>query len=339
MKWLVDTMGWDELQARILKERKLPAGVARRGPAASPTSVAEARRRARRRRPTASTPTADRPGHAGHAPPRRPVRALGRRQRRARRRPRAPCRPTPTPASATSPPTSSGRWPSIQRELGAEVRVTNRQNLVFRGLTEAQLPTLLRAPRRHRHGRARRRAGPRRRRLPGRRHLQPGRHPEPRPGRRHRRRPRGGRPGRRRRRPHQHLRLHQLLRPAPHRRHRVLRRRAPGPRPVRPRLPDAARRLRRPGADPLRREGAAPAGQERRPRPRCGSCGASPTSARPARRSASWLDRVRRRQGASPTSLKDLDEFPTPDEGPEFYVDYDETGPYVAEIGDSECAT
>ena len=37
--------------------------------------------------------------------------------------------------------------------------------------------------------------------------------------------------------------------------------------------------------------------------------------------------------------LKDLDEFPTPDEGPEFYVDYDETGPYVAEIGESECAT
>ena len=31
---------------------------------------------------------------------------------------------------------------SIQRELGAEVRVTNRQNLVFRDLTEDQLPTL-----------------------------------------------------------------------------------------------------------------------------------------------------------------------------------------------------
>ena len=37
--------------------------------------------------------------------------------------------------------------------------------------------------------------------------------------------------------------------------------------------------------------------------------------------------------------LKDLDQFPTPDEGPEYYVDYDETGPYVAEIGESECAT
>jgi hypothetical protein len=39
------------------------------------------------------------------------------------------------------------------------------------------------------------------------------------------------------------------------------------------------------------------------------------------------------------TALKDLDVFPTPEEGPEFYIDYDETGPYVAEIGDSECAT
>ena len=34
-----------------------------------------------------------------------------------------------------------------------------------------------------------------------------------------------------------------------------------------------------------------------------------------------------------------LDVFPTPEEAPEFYVDYDETGPYSAEIGESECAT
>jgi sulfite reductase beta subunit-like hemoprotein len=38
-------------------------------------------------------------------------------------------------------------------------------------------------------------------------------------------------------------------------------------------------------------------------------------------------------------SLKDLDNFPTPDEAPHFYVDDDETGPYVAETGESECAT
>jgi sulfite reductase (ferredoxin) len=37
--------------------------------------------------------------------------------------------------------------------------------------------------------------------------------------------------------------------------------------------------------------------------------------------------------------LKELDRFPKPEENPDFFVDYDETGPYVAEIGDSECAT
>ena len=38
-------------------------------------------------------------------------------------------------------------------------------------------------------------------------------------------------------------------------------------------------------------------------------------------------------------TLKDLDVFPTPEEAPDLYVDFDETGPYVAEVGDSECAT
>jgi hypothetical protein len=37
--------------------------------------------------------------------------------------------------------------------------------------------------------------------------------------------------------------------------------------------------------------------------------------------------------------LKDLDVFPTPEENPDFYVDFDETGPYVSEVGESECAT
>ena len=51
-----------------------------------------------------------------------------------------------------------------------------------------------------------------------------------------------------------------------------------------------------------------------------------------------WLDRS---GGAASigTALKDLDAFPTPEEAPEFYVDYDETGPYVADVGESECAT
>jgi len=34
-----------------------------------------------------------------------------------------------------------------------------------------------------------------------------------------------------------------------------------------------------------------------------------------------------------------VDEFPLPDDAPEYYVDYGETGPYVAETGESECAT
>lgn len=51
-----------------------------------------------------------------------------------------------------------------------------------------------------------------------------------------------------------------------------------------------------------------------------------------------WLDRV---GGASALGkeLAPLDEFPSPDEHPEFYTDFGETGPYIKEIGESECAT
>jgi sulfite reductase beta subunit-like hemoprotein len=51
-----------------------------------------------------------------------------------------------------------------------------------------------------------------------------------------------------------------------------------------------------------------------------------------------WLERS---GGAAEvgTLLKDLDEFPSPEDAPDYYVDFDETGPYVAEVGDSECAT
>jgi len=51
-----------------------------------------------------------------------------------------------------------------------------------------------------------------------------------------------------------------------------------------------------------------------------------------------WLDRSGGAAGVA-VGLADLDEFPLPDENPDFYVDYDETGPYVAEVGASECAT
>ncbi len=33
------------------------------------------------------------------------------------------------------------------------------------------------------------------------------------------------------------------------------------------------------------------------------------------------------------------DAFPDPSEAPDYYIDFGETGPYVAEVGDSECAT
>ncbi len=51
-----------------------------------------------------------------------------------------------------------------------------------------------------------------------------------------------------------------------------------------------------------------------------------------------WLDRS---GGVAVITedLRDLDKFPTPDEAPDFYVDYGEAGPYVAETGESECAT
>src|SRR4051794_8306136 len=52
----------------------------------------------------------------------------------------------------------------------------------------------------------------------------------------------------------------------------------------------------------------------------------------------SWLDRVGGAKAIG-TELKELDVFPLPDEAPDFYVDYDETGRYVVETGESECAT
>ena len=50
-----------------------------------------------------------------------------------------------------------------------------------------------------------------------------------------------------------------------------------------------------------------------------------------------WMDRV---GGATVVAagLQDLGVFPSPTEAPDFYVDYGETGPFVAEVGDSECA-
>jgi sulfite reductase (ferredoxin) len=51
----------------------------------------------------------------------------------------------------------------------------------------------------------------------------------------------------------------------------------------------------------------------------------------------SWMDRSGGAAGIA-AGLQELDVFPTPDEAPDFYADYDETGPFVSAIGDSECA-
>ena len=51
-----------------------------------------------------------------------------------------------------------------------------------------------------------------------------------------------------------------------------------------------------------------------------------------------WMERAGGARAVA-AELRDLDEFPAYDDDPAFYIDYDETGPYAAETGDSECAT
>ncbi len=53
---------------------------------------------------------------------------------------------------------------------------------------------------------------------------------------------------------------------------------------------------------------------------------------------AEWMERVGGVKAVA-DGLRDLDEFPDPDLAPEYYVDFGETGPYEAMVGDSECAT
>ena len=53
---------------------------------------------------------------------------------------------------------------------------------------------------------------------------------------------------------------------------------------------------------------------------------------------STWLARV---GGATAVAegLRDLDEIPTPELNPDFFVDFGEVGPYVANVAESECAT
>jgi sulfite reductase (ferredoxin) len=52
---------------------------------------------------------------------------------------------------------------------------------------------------------------------------------------------------------------------------------------------------------------------------------------------ASWLERAGGPKALG-AELKDLDAWPDPDEHPEYYVDFGETNPYVADVGQGECA-
>jgi sulfite reductase beta subunit-like hemoprotein len=52
---------------------------------------------------------------------------------------------------------------------------------------------------------------------------------------------------------------------------------------------------------------------------------------------AAWMERAGGAKALA-AELKDLDDWPTPEERPDYYIDFDETGPYVAEVGEGECA-
>ena len=75
------------------------------------------------------------------------------------------------------------------------------------------------------------------------------------------------------------------------------------------------------------------------PRPSCASCGRFADERTAGESFRGWIDRI---GGAK--AIGDGAEGPRrvprrPTRHPDFYVDYGETGPYVAEIGESECAT
>ena len=171
MKWLVDTMGIDELRERIIKERKFLRGVARLAG----------------RHPRARARAGDAPaGGASIAPDRSAIDGVpGEAARRA------------SPTSGGRKPTSCAASPSGTVSAMAYARLGDITTDQFRGARRdpARLPPRrphhqppelraprphrgrpagpLRPPRRDRHGRARRRARPRRRGVPRRRHLQP----------------------------------------------------------------------------------------------------------------------------------------------------------------------
>lgn len=52
---------------------------------------------------------------------------------------------------------------------------------------------------------------------------------------------------------------------------------------------------------------------------------------------SAWLERAGGAKALG-ADLSDLDNWPSPEQRPDYYIDFDETGPYVAEVGMGECA-
>jgi sulfite reductase beta subunit-like hemoprotein len=151
MKWLVDTLGIDELRARVVKERRLLIAAAG-WPGGIPAVVAAEGDEPAGGAPAGFTPGPARPGAVAvslssrGAPP--DPRAGGGSYARWERANvvRGVARGTVSAyAHCRLGDVTADQFDglaALQRRLDAEVRVTNRQNVVFRGLDESRLPEL-----------------------------------------------------------------------------------------------------------------------------------------------------------------------------------------------------
>ncbi|HYT37891.1 MAG TPA: nitrite/sulfite reductase, partial [Acidimicrobiia bacterium] len=139
MKWLVDTLGIDELRARVLKERHLLVAAAG-WPGGIPAVVEE-----EGDDPAGVAPAGFRPARPGAVPVTIAAGGPFARWERANVV-RGVARGTVSAyAHCRLGDVTADQFDglaALQRRLGAEVRVTNRQNVVFRGLEESQLPEL-----------------------------------------------------------------------------------------------------------------------------------------------------------------------------------------------------
>ena len=139
MKWLVDTMGWDEVQQRIIKERRLLLGSSS-WPGGIPDEVAKAGDG------PAGLAEGATPTPMGQGTPVTIGRASSYQSWDDANVVRGSAKGTVSAiAYARLGDVTSDQFralAAIQREMGLEVRLTNRQNVAFRGLTEEQLPVL-----------------------------------------------------------------------------------------------------------------------------------------------------------------------------------------------------